>query len=97
MKSEVPAPRRARATPLAARLATTAVVPVRKKNGATGKIAPAAKRTKDETAAVQAEPPSSSGSMPSSSRASVSTAALPSLRRRSAMARAWSSLRPLAW
>jgi hypothetical protein len=54
--------------------ATTAGKPDAKMNGETGTIAPSANRQKEVIAATQADPPSSSGSMPSSSRASVSTA-----------------------
>ncbi len=60
--------------PLRARLVPTAVQPLVKANGATGKMAPKAKRKKEAVAAPQAEPPKASGSMPSSSRARVSSA-----------------------
>src|SRR5690348_14733526 len=71
---EVPAPVTNSAEPLAIRLPRRACVPDQKKYGATGKIAPAAKSANDVTVAVHGEPPSSCGSMPSSSRASVSSA-----------------------
>jgi hypothetical protein len=45
-----------------------------------GRIAPPANRKNDVIAAVQAEPPSSDGSMLSSSRASVSSAEFGSAR-----------------
>src|SRR3546814_5653402 len=49
--------------------------PPRKKYGATGNRAPQANRQNDEIAALQAEPPSSPGSTPRSSRTSMSSAA----------------------
>ncbi|MPM51540.1 hypothetical protein SDC9_98289 [bioreactor metagenome] len=53
-----------------------AAVPSRKKKGKTGNIAPIENKKKDVKAASHAEPPSSSGSIPSSSRARVSRAVL---------------------
>ncbi len=57
----------------------TAVMPLRRKNGSTGMMAPIEKSRNEVIAASQAEPPSSAGSMPSSSRESVSSALLRSL------------------
>lgn len=48
------------------RLLRTAGVPMRKKNGITGMIAPIANKKKEAIAASHAEPPSSLGSIPSS-------------------------------
>ena len=48
--------------------------PERKTKGSTGRIAPSTKRAKDAPAATHGEPPSSPGSIPSSSRACVSSA-----------------------
>ena len=53
------------------KLAMMAVVPLRKIKGKTGIIAPRANKKNEAMAASQAEPPNSSGSMPSSSRLSV--------------------------
>ena len=63
-----------KATALRTIEATTAGNPLATMKGATGTIAPSAKRQNDVPAATQAEPPRASGSIPSSSRASVSTA-----------------------
>ena len=94
----IAAPTTIRASELTTIEATTAPRPDAKKNGESGTIAPRANRKNDVSAATQAEPPSSSGSMPSSSRASVSTArpiSPPVID--FAMSRACSAVRPLAW
>ena len=59
---------------LAITLRATAAVPEKRTNGMTGTIAPIVKSEKDVTAACHADPPSDSGSIPNSSRASVSSA-----------------------
>ena len=71
-----PAPIPNKPNTLSMRLITTAVNPLVKMNGKTGIIAPMANRKKEVIAAPQAEPPRSFGSMPNSSRASVSRAVL---------------------
>jgi hypothetical protein len=97
VSSVIPAPIRNSATALTERLAITALDPVRKKNGASGRMAPSANRTNDVTAASHADPPSSCGSIPSSSRASVSSAFSRLAISRRASARACSSGSPFAW
>ena len=62
------------AAPLTITLTMTAELPLSRANGAIGMIAPRANRKNEVIAASQAEPPSSCGSMPSSSRESVSSA-----------------------
>ena len=74
MKSVITAPSRKSPTALKPMLMNTAVMPLAKMKGATGRMAPAANKKNDVMAASHAEPPSSLGSMPSSSRASVSSA-----------------------
>src|SRR5207237_6674206 len=96
VKKLVAAPIRKRTAPLSARLVSTADDPVLKKKGATGKIAPAANRKNDAAAAVHGEPPRSLGSMPSSSRASVSSAVALFAIRRPASAFASCSDNPFA-
>jgi hypothetical protein len=81
---------------LTTRLVTITAAPERKKNGATGKIAPSAKSRNDVPAAVQGEPPRSSGSMPSSSRTSVSSAVAGLAMMRAASSFALSAGRPFA-
>jgi hypothetical protein len=63
-----------RPTALAARLTGTAALTGRNANHATGIAAPATNRAEEDVAAVHAEPPSPSGSMPSSSRAITASA-----------------------
>src|SRR5450759_2459235 len=63
-----------KATALRTIEAATAGNPLATMKGATGTIAPSAKRQNEVPAATQAEPPRASGSIPSSSRARVSTA-----------------------
>jgi hypothetical protein len=55
-------------------VATTAAVPLVKKNGINGSSAPSANIRNEETAAPHGDPRPSLGSMPSSSRAWVSSA-----------------------
>lgn len=74
VKRLVPAPIANRATQLEAMLTMIAMFPDRKKKPMMGKTAPIANRQKEEAAAPQAEPPRSSGSIPSSSRTRVSRA-----------------------
>ena len=98
MTTVIAAPTSINAAALTMIEATTAPVPEAKMNGKTGTIAPSAKRKNDVAAATQAEPPSSSGLIPSSSRASVSTAwasSPPTID--FDMSRACSAVRPLAW
>ena len=81
---------------LAATLVAVAAVPERKTKGRTGTVAPSVNGTNEATAATAAEPPSSSGSIPSSSRAMASSAVSSSLMMRSARARASRGGTPLA-
>src|SRR3546814_20730009 len=66
------------------------------RNGSTGTIAPKANRPKDDAAADLGDPPGSDGSMPSSSRASMSTASPGLAVSRPARRRAARSSNPLA-
>ena len=75
MKSAVIAPIVIKARPERATLIATARLPSVNMKAITGKIAPVENNRKDDPAAAQAEPPSSSGSRPSSSRTNVSRAA----------------------
>jgi hypothetical protein len=71
VKIVIAAPIANSATPLSARLARIAALTRASMNGKIGIIAPSANRKNDATAASRAEPPSSCGSRPSSSRASA--------------------------
>ena len=76
LKSDVSMPIAASAAALATTLAMTAVAPLAQMNGRIGNTAPNANSANDVPAALQGLPPSSAGSRPSSSRASVSSALL---------------------
>src|SRR6185312_6146422 len=96
VNSEVPIAIRHKPQNVVPRLANIAARPPRKKYGATGKIAPKAKKQNDETAALQAEPPSSDGSTPKSSRTTVSSAVRGVSDRCSARCSAFARPRPLS-
>lgn len=85
------------AATLSMTLTATAASPEKRANGTMGIEAPTAKSPKEYAAAPHAEPPSSSGSMPSSSLARVSSAVPRSETILAARARAWASGRPFAW
>lgn len=70
----VSAPTPSRAEPVSSALVITPVLPAMNRNGTSGTNAPRANVTNDEMAAPRGEPSPSSGSMPSSSLAWVSSA-----------------------
>ena len=74
MSNDVRAPTTRSETAAIAAAATTAPLPPRKKKGMSGRNAPNANITNDEIAAPHGEPSPSSGSIPSSSLACVSSA-----------------------